>query len=154
MTTRMLLSHNCTLSPSQVHPLSRTDFADVFSNGLKIHPDLQCNLIENPHWMVEIIFDEQHKSPTDVANLCAQSLSAYRSATSITKLDNHTVMLLGGMKTTPARGTSPTSLQPGEWGVDVVETLSPEGFLTDINWETLTQGKSTEQIFKVIQVVA
>jgi len=152
-TTRMLLSHNCTLPQDQVRPLSRADFANVFIEGLKSYADCQCSLIENPHWIVEIIFDGQQKSPTDIANLCAQSLSAHRTAEQLKRPNNHTVMLLGGVKTTPVFGTSPTSLQIGEWGVDVVETVSPEEFLAGLNWKTVVKGKSSEQIFKVTHAI-
>ncbi|NEO87688.1 MAG: DUF2656 domain-containing protein [Spirulina sp. SIO3F2] len=153
MMIRMLLSHNCTLSPTQVQVLTRTDFATVFIEGLKPHPDIQCSLIENPHWIVEVIFDGEQKTPTEVAELCAQCLGAHRSTEPGKGLDSYKIMLLGGIKTTPARGTSPTSLQPGEWGVDVVETVSPEQFLANVNWETVIQGKPSEQIFKVIHAV-
>ena len=132
-TTRMLLSHNCTLPPDRLLSLSRTDFGNVFIEGLKSYTDCQCCLIDNPHWIVEIIFDGQQKSPTEIAELCAQCLSSHRSAEQIKRPDNHTIMLLGGMKTTPAVRNSPTSLQLSEWGVDVVETLAPEQFLADLN---------------------
>lgn len=149
----MLLSHNCALTSEQVSSLSRSDFASIFIEGLKSEQNYQCRLIDNPHWIVEIIFDEQQTSPTEMAKLCAKCLSSYRSTNQIKKLDNHIVMLLGGMKTTPAPGTSPTSLQQGQWGVDVVETVSPEQFLADINWETIIKEKSSQDIFKVIQIV-
>ncbi|MEM9265895.1 MAG: DUF2656 domain-containing protein [Cyanobacteria bacterium P01_F01_bin.13] len=152
-TTRMLLSHNCTLPEGQVSTLSREDFANVFIDGLTPHSDIQCKLIENPHWIVEILFDARRASPTEVANLCAQSLGAKRAAEPDKLVNSHTVMLLGGIKTTPAFGTSPTSLQTGEWGVDVVETVSPDQFLAGLNWETVTASKPPEQIFKVIHVV-
>lgn len=152
-TIRMLLSHNCTLSDGTVANLSREDFANVFIEGLKSHGDIQCQLIENPHWIVEILFDAQQKSPTDVAELCAQSLGSRRLAEPDKAIGRYTVMLLGGIKTTPAIGTSPTSLQTGEWGVDVVETLEPEQFLASLNWETVIASKPPEQIFKVTHVV-
>ncbi|MEA5466436.1 DUF2656 family protein [Leptothoe sp. PORK10 BA2] len=151
--TRMLLSHNCTLPPGQVSALSRDDFAHVFIAGLKPHTDIQCSLIENPHWVVEVLFDGEKKSPTSVAELVAQSLAAQRLAEPEKQIDSHTVMLLGGMKTTPVSGTSPTSLQTGEWGVDVVETISPEQFLAGLNWDTVIADKPPEQIFKVLHVV-
>ena len=151
--TRMLLSHNCTLADDQVSPLNRADFAHVFMSALKPHQAIRCSLIDNPHWIVEVLFDPQQHSSTDVAMLCAQSLSSRRLADPYPKLDNHTVMLLGGIKTTPALGSSPTSLRPGEWGVDVVETVSPQEFLAGINWETAIASKPSEQIFKVTQMV-
>ena len=149
-TTRMLLSHNCTLSEGQVFPLSRDDFAQVFIDGLKDHADIQCSLIENPHWIVEVLFNNQ--APTDVAKLCAQTLAARRIAEPNKQIQRHTVMLLGGIKTTPAMGTSPTSLQPGEWGVDVVEAVAPDQFLAGLNWDTVTANKPSDQIFKVTHV--
>lgn len=152
-TTRMLLSHNCTLPEGTVSLLSRDDFANVFIAGLAAYPDIQCSAVDNPHWMVEVLFDAQQKSPTDVAKLCAHSLSFRRLAEPDKAVDGHTVMLLGGVKTTPVMGTSPTSLQPGEWGVDVVETVAPEQFLAGLNWDTVTASKPPEQIFKVIHVV-
>ena len=152
-TIRMLLSHNFMLAADQVSPLSRQDFANVFINGLKPYTDIQCSPIDNPHWVVEVLFDSQQKSPTDVAALCAQSLSDQRLEEPNKHIEHYTIMLLGGVKTTPVRGTSPTALQPGEWGVDVVETATPEQFLVSINWEAMTAGKPAEQIFKVTHIV-
>ena len=151
--TRMLLSHNCTLPEEHVSSLSRQDFANVFIEGLNTYTDIQCSLIDNPHWMVEILFNTQQTPPTDVATLCAQSLGAQRLAEPARQVNRYTIMLLGGIKTTPAMGNSPTSLKPGEWGVDVVETISPEQFLAGLNWETVTASKPPEQIFKVTHIV-
>lgn len=149
----MLLSHNCTLPAGQVASLSRDDFAKVFIEGLKTHDDIQCSLIENPHWVVEVLFDGGQKSPTEVAALCAQSLGAQRLTEPDKAIASYTVMLLGGLKTTPVKGSSPTSLKPGEWGVDVVETVSPDQFLAGLNWDTVTASKLPEEIFKVSHVV-
>ena len=149
----MLLSHNCTLPSGQVSELSHDDFANVFIEGLKPYSDIQCSLIENPHWIVEVLFDDQQKNPTEVAKLCAQSLCTQRSAETGREIQSYTIMLLGGIKTTPVLGSSPTSLQPGEWGVDVVETSSPDQFLAGLNWESVTASKSPEEIFKVIHTV-
>ncbi|MEM1251598.1 MAG: DUF2656 family protein [Cyanobacteria bacterium P01_H01_bin.21] len=149
----MLLSHNCTLPSDQVSELSRNKFANAFIGGLKPHANIQCSLIENPHWIVEILFDGQQKSPTDVAKLCAKSLCDQRSAETDREIYHYTIMLLGGIKTTPALSPSPTSLQPGEWGVDVVETNSPDQFLAGLNWEDVTASKSPEEIFKVTHTV-
>ncbi len=152
-TTRMLLSHNCVLPEGQVLSLSRQDFATVFAEGLQSHAGIQCGPIDNPHWMVEIIFDGQQYTPMAIAELCGHSLGSHRSAEQPKSITQFTVMLLGGMKTTPAVGSSPTSLQTGEWGVDVVETVSPDVFLTGMNWETVIKDKPSEQIFKVTHVV-
>lgn len=145
----MLLSHNCTLPAGQVANLSRDDFAQVFIDALKPQANIQCSLIENPHWIVELLFTQP---PTEVAQMCAQALAACRMAEPDKQVQRHTVMLLGGMKTTPATGTSSTSLQPGEWGVDVVETVAPDQFLAGLNWDTVTASKPPEQIFKVTHI--
>lgn len=151
MATRMLLSHNFTLSPEQARPLSRADFANVFITGLAPHSDIHCSPIENPHWIVAIAFD-QRRSPTEVAELCAQCLGRYRAERPESP-NSYTIMLLGGVKTTPATSPAPTALQPGEWGVDVVETVAPEEFLAAIRWDAMIEGKASEQIFKVTQAV-
>ena len=41
-------------------------------------------------------------------------------------------------------------LQQGGWGVDVVETRDPDGFLQAINWSGLTAGRPADGIFQVI----
>lgn len=152
--TRMLLSHNCALPEDLVSTLSRDAFAAVFIEGLKGSADIQCQLIDNPHWIVEILFDSQQHSPTTVAELCAQSLSNSRLKEQPQNPDPFTVMLLGGLKTSPAMGNAPTSLQPGEWGVDVVETFLPDQFLVALNWDAVIADKSPENIFKVTHIVA
>ena len=38
----------------------------------------------------------------------------------------------------------------GGWGVDVVETRDPDGFLQAINWSGLTAGRPADGIFQVI----
>lgn len=133
--------------------LNRTDFAKVFIAGLAAHAEIQCRLIENPHWIVEVIFDEQKHPPAAIGQLCAQCLQVHREAEQNRGLATYEIMLLGGMKTSPARGNSPTALQPGEWGVDVVETTSSAQFLANVNWDTMIQDKPPEQIFKVLDVV-
>ncbi len=151
--TRMLLSHNCKLPEDCVWPLSRDDFALVFIEGLKPHTDIQCHLMDHPHWIVEIRFDARQKSPSEIAFLCAQCLGTHR-ATDPSKVPSHyTVMPLGGLKTTPALDSSSPSLQSGEWGVDIVETLSPGEFLAEMGWEKAIAEKPADQIFKVTYVV-
>ena len=151
---RMLLSHNCTLPEGTVLSLSREDFAEVFIKGLQNSSNIQCTLIENPHWIVELVFSSDHYSPADIADQCAQGLASFRSADTTHQASNqHKVMLLGGLKTTPAAGSSPTSLQQGEWGVDVVETLNPDAFLQGMNWDAAIATKAPDQVFKVIATV-
>ncbi|MEO1622147.1 MAG: DUF2656 family protein [Cyanobacteria bacterium J06632_3] len=142
---RMLLSHNFTLPEEEVHSLNREEFAAVFTKGLSETPDIDCTLIDNPHWVVAVAYDTSKYSPTEVGQHCAQTLANYRKETS---QKNFTVMALGGVKNTPATSPLP-SLQPGEWGVDVVETVEPQEFLEEINWDKLSGAKPAEEIFRI-----
>ncbi len=146
---RMLLSHNFALSDglsySNVHPLNRAQFAEVFSTSLSEQPGLSCTLIDNPHWIVEICYDSQQYSPADIGQLCADSLADYRKNR---QEQGFKVMALGGVKSTPPT-SPPPALQTGEWGVDVVETGSPEVFLAEINWDKLAGAKPPQDIFKI-----
>ncbi|MEL7069229.1 MAG: DUF2656 family protein [Cyanobacteria bacterium J06581_3] len=142
---RMLLSHNFALPEGEVHSLNREEFADVFVKGLADAEGVSCQLIDNPHWIVEVTYDTQKYAPTDIGNKCADTLAAYRKNRDKKEF---TVMALGGVKDTPATSPSP-SLQTGEWGVDIVETKDPESFLEEINWEKLSGVKPAEDIFRV-----
>ena len=142
---RMLLSHNFALLEGEVHPLNREEFADVFIKGLSDTADIDCALIDNPHWIVEVSYDSAKYTPTEVGQQCADTLVTYRKEHN--KKD-FTVMALGGVKNTPATSPAP-SLQTGEWGVDVVETLNPEEFLEEINWDKLAGAKPAEDIFRI-----
>jgi hypothetical protein len=59
------------------------------------------------------------------------------------------ILVLGGIKTSTAINFTPDSLQPGEWGVDVVETAEAEKLLDRIGWENTIASKPTNSIFKV-----
>jgi hypothetical protein len=121
---RMLLSHNFDIVQADVPALGREAFAQVMVDGLSPHSDLACTPIDNPHWIVEVQFALTVRSPHQVGELCAQALANSRLAHKLPNSPAFHVLALGGLKTSPALGPSPTSLQPGEWGVDVVETSS------------------------------
>jgi hypothetical protein len=140
---RMLLSHNFQVSPEVLPVLSRAEFAAIFAAGLG--KPLQCQLIDNPHWIIEILFPLATFAPQQVGELCGRVLAAQRQP-SHGKSD---ILVLGGLKTTPPTSDSPLALQPGNWGVDVVETISGEEFLRSINWETMIADKPTNAIFRV-----
>lgn len=142
---RMLLSHNFTLDEDSVHPLTREEFAAVFSQGLNQKSGIHCALIDNPHWVVEVNYDASTYKPTAVGQLCAEALAQFRKNS---QAAGFTVMALGGVKTTPAT-SPPPSLQTGEWGVDVVETLTPDEFLEEINWKMLAGAKPAEAVFRI-----
>lgn len=147
---RMLLSHNFTLTDGDVHPLSREEFAEVFSKGLAAQAGIECVLIDNPHWVVDVSYETGRYVPAEVGQLCADALAKYRQEH---QTEGIYVLALGGKKTTPPTG-APPSLQTGEWGVDVVETATPREFLEEINWEKLAGAKPADDIFQIEHFVS
>jgi Protein of unknown function (DUF2656) len=139
MIGRMLLSHNFNLSPDRLPVLSREQFAAVFRSM-----DSPTRLIDHPHWIVEVRFE--HLTPLQVGDQVLKALMAFRRTQTAEEPD---FLVLGGIKTTPPTSADPEALQPGEWGVDVVETESGEAFLSAIEWETTIAAKSPDTIFKV-----
>lgn len=148
LTGRMLLSHNFNLQNNELPALNREEFAQIFIDGLQQQANITCKYINNPHWVVEIIFPSQELEAKKIGQMCGEILISSRKndANSDFAIDT---LILGGKKTTPVANPSPTALQPGEWGVDVVETAQGDVFLASINWEILTEGKSSESIFKI-----
>jgi hypothetical protein len=144
---RMLLSHNFDLKDDKVPALSREAFTQVFIDGFSSHPEVKCRQVDNPHWIVEVICSAGFLTPQQVGEKCAQILSNSRKQ-SLGSID-FDILILGGIKTTPATSDSPDALQPNQWGVDVVETKSGEQFLRSISWDTTIAGKPTDTIFKV-----
>lgn len=141
---RMLLSHNFDISPDVVPALSREAFSAIFQDGLSA--PIQCRLVDNPHWVVEVLFPSSGFSPQQVGQLCAKALAMQRQAE---VRGNLGILVLGGIKTTPATSDSLDALQSGNWGVDVVETASAAKFLEAIAWEATIAQKPAESIFKV-----
>jgi hypothetical protein len=144
---RMLLSHNFNVSPEAIPTLSLEEFAAVFSEGLDEYPQIKCRQVNHPHWMVEIMFDKDRFSPQQVGELCAKALADKRQQQGI-NID-YEILILGGVKTTPATSNAPDALQTGNWGVDVVETPSGAEFLQAIAWENTISQHLQENIFKV-----
>ena len=146
---RMLLSHNFNLSNSEFPELDRQQFAEVFCQGLSTQAAISANAIANPHWLVEVLYDETQINAAEVGQICCDILVAKRrkQLAEGTKLPH--ILFLGGKKTSPPMSNSPTSLQTGEYGVDVVETTSAEQFLAGIRWEIMIADKPPENIFKI-----
>lgn len=145
----MLLSHNFNVSSDQVPILSREEFADVFQVGLHPHEQLQCKLVNHPHWTVEIQFPTDKFSPSQIGELCAKALASKRQSQQLSAEVFPEILVLGGIKTTPPTSDSPDALQPGNWGVDVVETPSGKAFLQAIAWDATIAEKPIDNIFKV-----
>jgi Protein of unknown function (DUF2656) len=141
----MLLSHNFDITDGRLAALSREEFTEIFRAGLSDEPGIQCRSIAHPHWIMEILFASD-LAPTTVGSECARILAQHRQQAAGTRAD---ILILGGIKTTPPTSLDPDALQPGEWGVDVVETVSGALFLTKIEWDATIAQKPAESIFNV-----
>lgn len=146
---RMLLSHNFNLANNELPSLSRREFAQIFIDGLANQANISAKLIENPHWIVEIVFTSTEFKAAKVGQICSQVLATKRQTQKTASQTMPDILFLGGKKTTPAMSSSPTSLQTGEWGVDVVETLSAQSFLAGLQWDIVTASKPSDGIFKI-----
>lgn len=142
---RMLLSHNFNLSSDHAPVLSREEFAQVFMDGLGNDERFKIRLLDHPHWIVEVLFGSDAITPQQSGALCANVLAKRRSPLQ----SSFEILVLGGMKTTPATSDDPDALQPGNWGVDVVETPSGETFLQSLNWDAMVGQKPEDQTFVV-----
>lgn len=148
-TGRMLLSHNFNLRNDELPALEREKFAQVFIDGLQGKEDVKCSFIENPHWVVEIIFAQDKFEPREIGQMCGEILTSHRKSQQPDSKLTIDTLILGGRKTTPATSMSPSSLQIGDWGVDVVETIQAQGFLQEIAWEKMIADKPSDGIFKI-----
>ncbi|MCC3414136.1 MULTISPECIES: DUF2656 domain-containing protein [unclassified Microcoleus] len=148
-TGRMLLSHNFDLPEGAFEPLSREDLTLVFAEGLSQYPEIKCRQLNHPHWMVEVLFSTNDFAPPQVGEFCAEALVNKRMSQG--KVDDNfpDILILAGFKKTPPLSSDAEALQPGQWGVDLVETASAESFLMAMGWEDKTAGKSIEDVFKV-----
>jgi hypothetical protein len=146
LTGRMLLSHNFALTDDRVKFLDRAAFAAIFIDGLAAD-GIVGQLIDNPHWIVDLRFDPTVIEPEAVGDRCAQVLSTFRQLEQPKLLPQF--LILGGLKSTPPTSPSPLALQPGEWGVDVVETADGDSFLAGIGWAATIATRDPATIFQV-----
>lgn len=149
LTGRMLLSHNYQSSEEIVPSLDRAAFADVFIEGLQSVGDIECRVLpeSSPHWLVEVLFADEitpHQVGEQVAKTLAEKRKTQRVSSDKPLPDT---LVLGGLKSTPA--TSPTGLQPGEWGVDIVEVTPAAMFLELLDWDKTVAQRSPDTFFKV-----
>ena len=110
------------------------------------YSEIQASEVEHPHWRCEV---RTRLSPEEMGEFLAAAVKTYRERTQEKPL-GYKVLILGGLKTTPATSTSPAALQLNEWGVDIVETMDDKAFLSKINWAGLTGHRPTEEIIQVI----
>ena len=153
----MLLSHNFNLYNGELPAFNREEFAEIFIEELEKSENIKCSFIENPHWIVEILFSQDEYTAEEIGKICGKILREKRQEQSGDLAQGEALrdrsipdlLLLGGKKTTPATSSLPTSLQPGDWGVDVVETPSASTFLSRIQWDTTLAQKPIDRVFKI-----
>ncbi|WP_115010510.1 DUF2656 family protein [Synechococcus sp. N5] len=139
--TRFVLSHNLQIQDSAVPPLAFDALAKALAE--------QCNSVtasealSHPHWKISL---ESTATPGQLAQEISQAWRKIRADQGHST--DHAVMALGGRK--DSEGTPGAPLQQGGWGVDVVETRDPDGFLQAINWIGLTAGRPADGIFQLI----
>lgn len=146
---RMLLSHNFEVTEDILPVLNREEFAQIFTEGLQDNSKLKVRQLNHAHWMVEILFPQAEFSASQVGKLCAEALLKSRINQKKNAQSFYDILILGGFKTTPPLSDDPETLQTGEWGVDVVETLKADDFLTKIEWAEKTANKTNKQVFKI-----
>jgi len=150
---RMLLSHNYTLGGTalagSVPFLSKDEFVSVFASALSDSSAsvLEVSPLAHTHWQVEVRFDAARLSAADVGFRCARALQQFRSS-QVAADAAYTVLALGGLKQTPPTSSNPTALQTGEWGVDMVETLEPDAFLSMIGWQRTVDSRPADTYFQ------
>ncbi len=147
--TRYLLSHNHDISDEVAPALSREVFVAMFQEAIASksqYSEIQVSRVEHPHWQCEL---KTTLPPEQMGTFLAEAVKTYRERTLENPL-NYKVLILGGLKTTPATSASPAALQLNEWGVDIAETMDDEAFLSKINWAGLTGHRPTEEIIQVI----
>lgn len=143
--TRLLLSHNHNIPDTLAPALSKEQFSEAFAAALSPKDGWTVTAIPHPHWQCAITTD---KSAQEVGPALVNALITFRQ-NQLQVTPAYKVLALGGLKTSPPTSDSPHALQPGEWGVDIVETIDADAFLTAINWDALSAARPTDGIFKV-----
>ena len=139
--TTFVLSHNLQVNDSAVPALA----FDALAVGLQQHCSsiTAAEVLSHPHWKVKL---ESTASPDALARELVQGWRRVREG--LCHGQAHAVMALGGRK--DSEGIPGAPLQRGGWGVDVVETADPQGFLAAINWKGLTAGRPADGVFEVV----
>ena len=139
--TVFVLSHNLQVQDPNVPSLTPAELAEGLSAAC---PSVQsASALNHGHWMIRV---EAAVSVEQLAQELAHGWLAMRAQKGH-KAD-HVVMALGGRKDTDGAPGSP--LEKGFWGVDVVESRSPDEFLQAINWPALKQARPEDAVFEVI----
>ena len=138
--TTFLLSHNLQVQWGNVPPWEGQELA---AGLLRLCGSaIRAEVLSHPHWLIRI------EGAVDAPVLASDLLEAWVRLRHEKGHDvGHALLALGGRKDTRPGPGSP--LEQGFWGVDVVETSDPEGFLEAINWQALKAGRPTDGVFEV-----
>jgi hypothetical protein len=141
--TTFLLSHNLQLASASVPPLTASELAEGLQ---RLCPGiLRAEPLVHPHWLISL--ESSNDDPQALGRELVAAWASLRSQAG--EPVNHAILALGGRKDTPAASGSPLDL--GAWGVDVVETNDPDGFLQAIHWEGLKAGRPADGVFEVVR---
>lgn len=146
--SRMLLSRTFNLGISDIPRLSREQFTHMFIHALQ--DCSTCRLIDNPDRVVEVLFDTDQITPAQLGNRYIQALAHSRQTDLDDTIQPPEYFALGGLNTTPVTTRSANSLQPNEWGVDIVKTENADRFLEGLRWDAMVADRPTENIFKSV----
>jgi len=146
--TRYLLSHNHDISDAIAPAIAVQGFTNLFQNALTSGDGLdgKVALVDHPHWRTEL---HTSMSPATVGEFLAQALKTYREQ-QLGQSIEYNILILGGLKTTPATSMDAKALQSGQWGVDIVETPNADDFLAKINWTALVSQRKENEVIEVV----
>ncbi len=149
--TRMLVSHNFDITDPAIPVLSPGNFTEIFLMALEVNDSVGfCQRIDNPHWIFELRFDGNRFTAQQIGDRLVKALAEARKSKVAADVIRPHTLALGGLKQTPATVVSRNSLQPNEWGVDVVETVDADAFLAGLNWEATIASKDPATVFQSI----
>lgn len=138
--TTFLISHNLQLPSGSIPSLSASELAEGLQS--QCSGVITAEPLSHHHWLVKLV------SNIEPLELASQLVDAWASLRVEAGHDvNHAILALGGRKDSPASTGSPLDL--GSWGVDVVETIDPKGFLEAINWQGLKAARPVDAVFEV-----
>ncbi|MEO1403010.1 MAG: DUF2656 family protein [Cyanobacteria bacterium J06635_1] len=144
MPIRLLLSHNYSIAETLAPPLSAGAFCALFAAQLP--SDWVVKPVDHPHWRCEV---KAEGNPAEIGDALVKALVNHRTQ-QLGQALPYGVLALGGLKNTPATSSNPNALQPGDWGVDVVETPDADAFLQTLGWDALIAGRPQQEIFKAV----
>ena len=138
----LLLSHNHAVPLKQAPALSPEDFTELF-RSLEAQ-GWEVVHLGHPHWISKVSHPDQDAA--SMGQAVAEALRSQRRTHGC--LVDYAVLALGGRK--DGSGSSGSPLEPGCWGVDVVETPNGRVFLDSIGWTALSAARPSDGVFSVV----